>query len=133
MSNEASAFVLPHDRHKGKTLGEVLVLDRSYVEWLARQMVPRTEQGKTIQAMARAVLESPAASAAVPAAAGVNVPATAGNGNAENGTTKAASAPARSPCADSRLPKRSSSTDFSRCQSVLSGSSLNVASTITRA
>ena len=81
MSNEAIAFVLPYDRYKGKTLGEVLASDRSYVEWLARQMTPRTEQGQTIQAMARAVLEA----TAVTVAAGATAPAEAGNGNSGNG------------------------------------------------
>ncbi len=95
MSNEASAFVLPHDRYKGKTLGEVLVQDRSYVEWLARQMVPRTEQGKTIQAMARAVLEPAAVPAMVPAAAGATAPTVSGNGGSGNGAAgHGAAAPA---------------------------------------
>ena len=49
-------FVMPYDKHKGKTLAQILTVDRAYIEWLAVNMVPRTDSGREIKAMAAAVL-----------------------------------------------------------------------------
>ena len=49
-------FVMPYDKHKGKTLAEILYEDQAYVEWLAVNMVPRTDNGREIKSMATAVL-----------------------------------------------------------------------------
>ena len=50
-------FVMPYDKHKGKTLAEILTTDQAYVEWLAVDMVPRTDSGREIKTMAAAVLK----------------------------------------------------------------------------
>lgn len=51
-------FIMPYDKYKGKTLAAVLTQDRAYVEWLAKNMVPRSDAGRQIKAMATAILQS---------------------------------------------------------------------------
>ena len=53
---EASTFVLPFDKFKGKTIAQAHASDPAYVRWLAKQMVPRNETGHTIKAAATAYL-----------------------------------------------------------------------------
>ena len=59
MTTAPTDFVMPYDKHKGKTLAEILTIDRAYVEWLAVNMAPRTDAGREIKAMAAAILKTP--------------------------------------------------------------------------
>jgi uncharacterized protein (DUF3820 family) len=54
--DEAAAFVLPFDKFQGQTLAQAHAADPAYVRWLAKQMVPRNDLGRTIKAMATAYL-----------------------------------------------------------------------------
>ncbi len=56
MTTAPNDFVMPYDKHKGKTLAEILTTDQAYVEWLAVNMVPRTDTGREIKTMAAAIL-----------------------------------------------------------------------------
>jgi len=87
---EATAFVLPFDKFQGKTMAQAYAADPAYVRWLAQQMAPRNDTGRTIKAMAAAYLagsSQPKTNGQTPAK-----PATNGNGKA---ATKPAPAQAR--------------------------------------
>ena len=56
MTTAPNDFVMPYDKHKGKTLAEILTTDQAYIEWLAVNMVPRTDTGREIKTMAAAIL-----------------------------------------------------------------------------
>ena len=56
MTTAPDDFVMPYAKHKGKTLAEILATDHDYVEWLAVNMVPRTDAGREIKTMAAAIL-----------------------------------------------------------------------------
>jgi len=83
--DEAAAFLLPFDKFQGQTLAQAHAADPAYVRWLAKQMVPRNDLGRTIKAMATAYL------------AGLNQPRTNGrpkaNGNGHKSPQKQTPAP----------------------------------------
>jgi len=82
--DQAAAFVLPFDKFQGQTLAQAHANDPAYVRWLAKQMVPRNDLGRTIKAMAAAYL------------AGKDQPKTNGNGH------KPAPPPASAPAPEAR-------------------------------
>ncbi len=65
---EAAAYVMPNDVHKGKSLGWIKENAPDYLRWLAVQMNPRNDEGHKIKAFAQLVFngkpQTPAKSAA---------------------------------------------------------------------
>ena len=56
---QASAFVLPSDKYRGKTIAQAYQADPAYVRWLAKQMVPTKDLGRKVKAAAQAFLVGP--------------------------------------------------------------------------
>ena len=69
--DEAAAYVLPFDKYQGKTIAQAHSEDPAYVRWLAKQMAPRNDVGRTIKTMATAylagLLQTPAQAPTKPA------------------------------------------------------------------
>ena len=76
---EAAAYIMPNDVHKGKSLGWIKENAPDYLRWLAVQMNPRNDEGRKIKAYAQILMNG--ASQTPTSASAKPKPAPNGNGH----------------------------------------------------